>query len=559
MQSAFEAFHLHPEVLQGLASRDVHTPTPLQRDVIPLLMDGRDLVVHAEPGAGTALALLLPLFSLIDPEGRPQAVVMVPSGARAKAIAETARHLCPAPWRIAALGAGRVRSEDLASDVLVGTPSALLDLVDRHPTLLEAVRLTALVAADEVAEDDQLVEAAELLAGMSDREQAVVFTTSLPRDLEAFIKSHLKSPARLAPQARPAAVGAHHVVCLPRERLREGVLTLLTQEAPDRALLFTRSRWDGKRLAERIEKSTGAPTGALGGHLSAGARRALVERFQAGELRYLIVADGLARGLDFGCPPAVIHLDVPASELYMERSAHVGPDGRIWLLSDPEALTDVAAIRQVVELTEMKLELEQAEVAVPPAARPAEAPKPARCPARTAERPAPERAPRAERPARAAEPPAQAPERPARAPARPARAATPPAARRPVEAPVLMESEALAPPPPERRGRGRGGAGPVNADTGRFLNDMAPAAAPPTTGSLVPLPRHMTSWRQFRLELAPGHRQTRDSFHGWLAQTAGIPRSTLRSIVIQPDHATVEVEAKSVDRFLATFGGASEA
>lgn len=96
---------------------------------------------------------------------------------------------------------------------------------------------------------------------------------------------------------------------------------------------------------------------------------------------------------------------------------------------------------------------------------------------------------------------------------------------------------------------------PQPIETRRVLQAPAEPAERPTTGPLVPLPRFQTSWSPLRVPLQPGHRFGRDSLHGWLAQQTGVPRSSIRSIVIQRDHATLEVENRSVDRFLAGMPG----
>lgn len=94
-----------------------------------------------------------------------------------------------------------------------------------------------------------------------------------------------------------------------------------------------------------------------------------------------------------------------------------------------------------------------------------------------------------------------------------------------------------------------------SVETRRVLQAASEPSDRPTTGPLVPLPRFQTTWSPLRVPLPAGHRYGRDSLHGWLAQQTGVPRSSMRSIVVQRDHATLEVENRSVDRFLAGMPG----
>lgn len=101
----------------------------------------------------------------------------------------------------------------------------------------------------------------------------------------------------------------------------------------------------------------------------------------------------------------------------------------------------------------------------------------------------------------------------------------------------------------QRRNRMGKSLPPAHGQDPATLLKHSPVEEKPSTGPLTPLPRMRMSWESFKLQLAPGHRQSRDSLHTWLSQQTGIPRSCLRSIVLYPDHATVEVEGREADRF----------
>ncbi|MNS32461.1 DEAD-box ATP-dependent RNA helicase CshA [compost metagenome] len=398
---------------------------------------------------------------------------------------------------------------------------------------------------------------------------------------------------RLATQAEevPSEITHHFVRCSHEQRI-DALIALLNQEAPERAFIFVRTRHETKRLAQKLDRLAGIQAGYLNGDMSQSARNTMMARFKAGELKFLIATDVAARGIDVEGLSHVFHFAVPTVvETYIHRSGRTGRagnEGKTITLVTPDSEDDFKAIRKKIHLHELDFDVASlperpVTPAVPPQprGRKAEKQQPAQreitgrvpaarmvadedewaqevqIPGLDAPAAAPrggrgDREPRAERGGGR-----QRPERQEREP----RAERAPRAQARPERELDHAPRAAASEPPSPEGsRRRRGLPPSATNPSRdaaSLLSQSPTAVRPSTGPLAPLPRHSVAWKTFKLALAPGHRQTRDSLHEWLSKRTGVARSSMRSIAIHPDHATVEVDERFSERFLQGLKGAT--
>ncbi|HEY9898371.1 MAG TPA: DEAD/DEAH box helicase [Pantanalinema sp.] len=352
MASHFEEFDLHPAVQRGLKALGFEHPTPVQQHAIPLVLAGRDALVQAKTGSGKTLAFGLPLLTLLAPKGYPQALVIVPTR-------ELAIQVCEAIASIGSTGSIKAlpiyggvslnRQEDALRrgvDLVVGTPGRLKDLLQRGSLNLGRVRILVLDEADQMLDMGFRRDIEHLMAQLPQRQQTLIFSATMPKEIEAIAHRHLKQPAvvKLVQQAEvsPIEISHYYLRLKPEQRL-DALIAMLEDERPDRAIIFTQMKHETKRLALKLEQKASIKAGFLNGNMSQNARNTMLDRFRSGDIRTLVATDVAARGLDIEGVSHVFHYAVPTTaETYIHRSGRTGRNGNegktvIMVTADGEA------------------------------------------------------------------------------------------------------------------------------------------------------------------------------------------------------------------------------
>ncbi|HEY9765220.1 MAG TPA: DEAD/DEAH box helicase, partial [Chroococcales cyanobacterium] len=195
----FKHFNLHPSVTRGLAPLGFTAPTPVQEAAIPLILQKRDAIIQAKTGSGKTLAFGLPILSMLERQGFPQALVVLPTRELAQqvcsAIAEVKGRLRVLPI----YGGARIEPQERALkegvDLVVGTPGRLKDLINRGSLDLRRVRILILDEADAMLDMGFRRDIDFLLKQLPLREQTLIFSATMPSEIEVIARSHLKNPA----------------------------------------------------------------------------------------------------------------------------------------------------------------------------------------------------------------------------------------------------------------------------------------------------------------------------------------------------------------------------
>ncbi|MBM3270370.1 MAG: DEAD/DEAH box helicase, partial [Candidatus Sericytochromatia bacterium] len=381
MNTRFDEFPLAPAVLRGVAALGFTTPTPVQAATIPLLLAGRDAIVQAKTGSGKTLAFGLPLLSLLaDRQPGPRALVILPTRELALQVCEAIDAVQGPRGRLRIVpvygGAGfgsQQAALERGADVVVGTPGRLKDFLQRGTLDLSHVRILVLDEADQMLDMGFRPEIERFIGRLPARQQTLVFSATMPPEIESIARRHLTAPAvvKLVPAAEetPAEID-HEFVRVPRDRRIDALAALMAAEVPERALVFVRMKHETPRLARKLERLTGWPVGFLNGNMAQGARNAALAAFRDGRLRILVATDVAARGLDVEGLSHVFHYAVPeVVETYIHRSGRTGRAGNRGLtitLVTPDSEADFAPIRDRVAFRERHVDLTAAP-AVPPA------------------------------------------------------------------------------------------------------------------------------------------------------------------------------------------------
>ncbi|TDB82371.1 DEAD/DEAH box helicase [Micromonospora sp. KC721] len=340
--SAFTDLGLRAELLAALAALGYEEPTPIQREAIPPLLAGQDLLGQAATGTGKTAAFALPLLQRMPDArggGDPVSLVLVPTRELAVQVSEAFhRYGKDLGARVLPIYGGQpigrqLRALDMGVDVVVATPGRALDHIARGTLRLTDLTTVVLDEADEMLDMGFAEDIEAILEHAPAQRQTVLFSATMPSRIDGLARQHLTDPVRIqierertvageAPRVRQSGyivARAHKPAALGR---------VLDVESPTAAIVFCRSREEVDRLTETMN-GRGYRAEALHGGMSQEQRDRVMGRLRSGTADLLVATDVAARGLDVEQLTHVVNYDVPsAPESYVHRIGRVGRAGR---------------------------------------------------------------------------------------------------------------------------------------------------------------------------------------------------------------------------------------
>jgi ATP-dependent RNA helicase DeaD len=336
--TTFAELGLSKPVLKALEAIGYEEPSPVQAQVIPLLLGGRDSIVQSLTGTGQTTAFGIPIVERAEPDGeRPRALVLAPTRELAIQIAGEVgllgrfRELCVVPVYGGQPIERQVRSLRRSVHVVVATPGRLLDLIRRRSIELSDVQFVVLDEADEMLRMGLLEDVELVLEELPAERQTTIFSSTLPAQIMEMADAYLKDPARLE-AAPPDESNAPNVQQqyyeVPRRYKADALARLMDVKQPDLALVFCATRRTSDHLAEDLI-SRGYRAEALHGGVGATAREKILKAARDGRLEALALTDGAARDLDLDNVTHVINYDLPQdADSYLRRIGQAAGPGR---------------------------------------------------------------------------------------------------------------------------------------------------------------------------------------------------------------------------------------
>jgi ATP-dependent RNA helicase DeaD len=340
--AGFAGLALQPELLQALTSLGYEEPTPIQREAIPPLLEGHDLLGQAATGTGKTAAFALPVLQTMDrrPSGAgPAALVLVPTRELAEQVSQAVhRYGRDLGVRVLPVYGGQPIGRQLQAlqrgvDVVVGTPGRVLDHINRATLQLGEVRTVVLDEADEMLDMGFAEDIDEILAETPGDRQTVLFSATIPPRIDAVARRHLRDPVRIQMGGRPSGPGDVPLVrqsayVVARAHKPAALARVLDVETPEAAIVFCRTREEVDQVTE-ILNGRGYRAEALHGGMSQDQRDRVMGRLRGGSTELLVATDVAARGLDIEQLTHVVNYNVPAApESYVHRIGRVGRAGR---------------------------------------------------------------------------------------------------------------------------------------------------------------------------------------------------------------------------------------
>ncbi len=339
----FAALELDPRLLAAIAALGYEEPTPIQREAIPPLLAGRDLLAEAPTGTGKTAAFALPTLQRIPigqaADGSTSALVLVPTRELAMQVAEAlTKYGRELGARVLPVYGGQPIGQQLRGlrrgvDIVVATPGRAVDHLKRGSLRFDAVRVAILDEADEMLDMGFADDLETILAATPAERQTALFSATISPTITRIAKRHLRDPARIKVHAETAsgdgAARVRQVAYVVRRTDKLAALCrILDVEDPTSALVFGRTRGEVDDLAEALS-ARGHDAGALHGGLSQEGRDRIMGRFRDGSLDVLVATDVAARGLDIEHVSHVVNYDVPSNpDAYVHRIGRTGRAGR---------------------------------------------------------------------------------------------------------------------------------------------------------------------------------------------------------------------------------------
>jgi ATP-dependent RNA helicase RhlE len=339
---SFNTLGLSAEILSAITEKGYNKVTPVQRQAIPFILEGRDVMAGAQTGTGKTAAFTLPLLQLLSKQPKSQgrrfirALILAPTRELAAQVHESVReygkhlHLKSAVIFGGVKISPQIQKLRQGVDIVVATPGRLLDHAQQNTLDLSKVEILVLDEADRMLDMGFLPDVRRIIALLPKKKQSLLFFATFSDEIKKLAHGLLRSPALIEVARRNTAAESVAQVIHPvdRERKRELLSFLIGSNNWKQVLVFTRTKYGANRLAQQLERD-GLSATAIHGNKSQGARTRALENFKAGVTRVLVATDIASRGLNIDQLPHVINFELPnMPEDYVHRIGRTGRAGK---------------------------------------------------------------------------------------------------------------------------------------------------------------------------------------------------------------------------------------
>jgi len=330
---SFDAFNLDTRIRAGITDAGYDVPTPIQRQAIPYILEGRDVLGLAQTGTGKTAAFMLPILQRLTrgPLRRPRVLIVSPTRELAEQTHETVKVLGGrTKVRSATVygGVGKGPQIDAfrrGAEILVACPGRLLDHLGDGNVDLSTIEVLVLDEADRMLDMGFLPDIKRLLRYVPNRQQTMLFSATMPPDIRKLADDILKDPATVQVDiSAPAKTVSHALYPVPETLKAKLLHTMLEQTRTSRVLIFTRTKHRAKRLAADLDKR-GYRVAALQGNMTQNKRQEAMNGFRGGKYDILVATDIAARGIDVSEISHVVNYDMPDTvDAYTHRIGRTG-------------------------------------------------------------------------------------------------------------------------------------------------------------------------------------------------------------------------------------------
>lgn len=371
----FEDFYLSDEVLEALDDIDYDEPTEVQREAIPLILAGIDLIVQSQTGTGKTAACAIPIIEMLDPQpGRIEVLVMAPTRELAKQVCREFDDIGATKGINATAIYGGTPYEKQykaleTAQVVAATPGRLLDLLNRGKINLEQLRVFGLDEADEMLSMGFREELEAIVEYLPEERQSLLFSATVTEAIKSLAKGMLFYPEYITLSSDSVAAESvtHEFYRVDGRRKGRDLVRILQYLDPESAIVFANTRADTFEVTETLQKY-GFDAEVLNGELPQSEREKTLGKLREGTLDFLVATDVAARGIDISDLGTVINYALPRDpEVYVHRTGRtgrIGKKGRAVSIVSPEDMASLMEIERLYDIDIRKREFPSDEEVV---------------------------------------------------------------------------------------------------------------------------------------------------------------------------------------------------
>lgn len=337
---SFNSLGLSPEILKAVAKQGYQTPSPIQAQAIPTVLQGRDLMGAAQTGTGKTAGFTLPILEILarGDRARPnqaRALILTPTRELAAQVGESvATYAEYLPLRSAVVFGGvKINPQMMALrkgvDILVATPGRLLDLYQQNAVKFNQLEVLVLDEADRMLDMGFIHDIKKILAALPKKRQNLLFSATFSHSIRDLARGLLNDPVEVSVTPRNTTAVSVEQWIVPVDKKQKAALLvhLIKEKQWCQVLVFTKTKHGANRLTRQLEDA-GIKAAAIHGNKSQGARTKALANFKSGQVQILVATDIAARGLDIDQLPHVVNFDLPnVAEDYVHRIGRTGRAG----------------------------------------------------------------------------------------------------------------------------------------------------------------------------------------------------------------------------------------
>jgi ATP-dependent RNA helicase RhlE len=362
----FTSLNLSDPILRAVTSEGYETPTPIQAQAIPLVLERKDVLACAQTGTGKTAAFALPILQLLSESNPPtqgyrpiRVLVLTPTRELASQISKNfSDYGKELPFRNAVIFGGvnqksQVKLLKQGLDILIATPGRLLDLMQQRQVQFQDLEILVLDEADRMLDMGFIRDVRRIISALPKQRQTLFFSATMPSEIRKLSEQILYKPVRIevTPVSSTAEKIDQFVYHVEKKKKTSLLIRVLDEMRVERGLVFTRTKRDANRVSEELNRA-GIRSNAIHGNKSQDARERALASIKKGECRVLVATDIAARGIDIDKVTHVFNHDIPnVAESYVHRigrTARAGCEGSAYSFCSNEERSYLSDVERLI-------------------------------------------------------------------------------------------------------------------------------------------------------------------------------------------------------------------
>ncbi len=347
-------------MLEALRRVKYLTPSPIQAELIPEALEGRDVIGQAKTGTGKTAAFAIPLIEMLEPRGRgPQGIILAPTRELVQQIVVEMQKLAHGQdVSICGIYGGepiekQLRALERGVDIVVGTPGRVLDHIERRTLYLGEIMHVVLDEADRMLDIGFRPDIERVLRKVPDPHQTLLLSATISAEIRTLARRYMFEPVELNLSKDEPSVESikQYYVTVEHDRKYDLLVHLLERDHPRQCIVFTRTKRGADKLADKLRGRV-AGVATIHGDLTQSVRNRVMQGFRSGAIPVLVATDVVGRGIDVNDISHVVNFDIPDdAENYVHRigrTGRMGKDGIAYLFVCPDQGEPLTAIENLI-------------------------------------------------------------------------------------------------------------------------------------------------------------------------------------------------------------------